>query len=441
MQQLVDPRYLFCLTGIAVRIATRLGLHRDGGQFGLPPFESEQRRRLWWQIVVLDKRVTEMTGSTVMALSLSGMDSRLPLNVNDTDLHPHVDTAASPATGATEMLFCLTRIELTTATSPSGMGPNDPVITKLYRANKSGSSTQATDEIMSNNNNTHLSHLNNYCAYMESMYLRLCNPRIHVQHFTLLMAHMSLCKLRVAHFLSGGISNTTHLNHSERDTLFEVAIQMLDYDNTIYSTESLRCFQWYTRFHFPVLGYIFLMSELRHYTTGALCERAWNAVCDNHRHRHVSRNLRSPVHIAFGHLCIKAWDAHEAAELDHGRVVHPPELVLLLRRCSLPVGQTSHTLNSISPTTTTQPKNPFDSIHYPGFSTSPASIYPHHVAKPSGTGSAPGDSGGSIGPGLDTVDTSSLSHFGDMAFTSDYGQIDLSSLMASDAVGDVFLAS
>lgn len=103
------------MIGIAVRVATHLGLHRDGAQLGLFPFETEQRRRLWWQLIVLDQRMAEMTGSAIMALSSSGADCRLPLNVNDTDLHPHAEDFPRPHTRPTEMLLCLTRIELTIA--------------------------------------------------------------------------------------------------------------------------------------------------------------------------------------------------------------------------------------------------------------------------------------------------------------------------------------
>ncbi|KAH8434413.1 fungal specific transcription factor domain-containing protein [Aspergillus melleus] len=53
----VDTRTLSCWIGIAVRMAIHLRLHRDGYRLGLSPFETEQRRRLWWQLVALDKRI------------------------------------------------------------------------------------------------------------------------------------------------------------------------------------------------------------------------------------------------------------------------------------------------------------------------------------------------------------------------------------------------
>jgi hypothetical protein len=57
-----DARKIWTLTGLAVRIAQTLGIHRDGSHFGLLPFEIEMRRRLWWQVCILDARASEDHG-------------------------------------------------------------------------------------------------------------------------------------------------------------------------------------------------------------------------------------------------------------------------------------------------------------------------------------------------------------------------------------------
>ena len=48
-----DSRFVWTMTGLLVRIATSMGIHRDGAQFGLAPFETEMRRRLWWQVCTI----------------------------------------------------------------------------------------------------------------------------------------------------------------------------------------------------------------------------------------------------------------------------------------------------------------------------------------------------------------------------------------------------
>ncbi|OGM50176.1 hypothetical protein ABOM_001137 [Aspergillus bombycis] len=327
--QYVDPRSLFCLIGIAVRIATRLGLHRDGTQLGLSPFETEQRKRLWWQIVAFDKRIAEVTGSTITALSSSGTDSGLPLNVNDADLHLHAKEPPVPSTSATEMLFCLIRIELTMAAVPNGMRSNPAALNNLF-AQHHATPSPADATIQETNSQPPTSGLDRYCAHMESTYLEHCDHRIPVQFFALMMARVSLCRLRIVNFMSRGVSATT-LEDRERDALFITATQMLEYDNVIHTTPSLRNFLWYTQLLVPLPGYVFLVGELRQRTTGEPCERAWKAICGNYNHRGLVRKLRSPMHVAFGRMLLKAWDAHEEADLQLGRNVQPPQMVTLLR--------------------------------------------------------------------------------------------------------------
>ena len=54
-RRLADNRSVWTLTGLVLRMGHSLGVHRDGVQFGLDPFNTEMRRRLWWQICTLGK--------------------------------------------------------------------------------------------------------------------------------------------------------------------------------------------------------------------------------------------------------------------------------------------------------------------------------------------------------------------------------------------------
>lgn len=54
-----DPTYSWNATGLAIRLAQSLGMHRDGSALGLSPFDAEMRRRLWWGICILDTPASE----------------------------------------------------------------------------------------------------------------------------------------------------------------------------------------------------------------------------------------------------------------------------------------------------------------------------------------------------------------------------------------------
>lgn len=318
---------------MAVRMAHRMGLHRDPGSFGLPPFEIEQRRRLWWTIVGYDRRIGEMTGSTITALS-SGGDCKMPLNVNDSDLHVNGKDTPTPHSGPTEMLFALTRIEIAMAVSSNSNRDSF----KMNNPDKANSTPQGTPSkpagptirIVGQESPPYT--LDGYCAHIEGTYLTQCDPKIPLHFFTLTMTRQNLCKMRVIGFLVRmHNAEAMPLKEMERDSLCLQATQMIEYDNVVQSSESLQPFRWYAMHHFPFPAYMFLVQELRSRVSGPLVERAWDAIAANYHLRGILSNLHSPMHSAFGNLFLKAWDAHEASQLSSGKQVAQPQFITTLR--------------------------------------------------------------------------------------------------------------
>ncbi|GKT98923.1 hypothetical protein FLAG1_00658 [Fusarium langsethiae] len=327
----VDPRQVFCLIGLAVRIAQRMGLHRDPAQFGLPPFEVEQRRRLWWTLVGYDRRLGEMAGSTVTALSTGG-DCKIPMNVNDSDLHVDGKEFPTPHTGPTEMLFSLTRVELAMAvSSDSNRDSYKMNNTDKNSAGANANKNQATIRLAGQDGPEYT--LDGYCAHIEGTYLSQCDPKIPLHFFTLTMTRQALCKMRIISFLVRMHSNSDDvpLKDIERDSLFLQATQMIEYDNIVQSSESLRPFKWYSMHHFPFPAYMFLVQQLRLRVSGPMVERAWDAIEKNHDLRGLMNNYHNPMHMAFGGHFVKAWDAHEASLLAAGRQPRRPAFLGPLR--------------------------------------------------------------------------------------------------------------
>jgi hypothetical protein len=91
-------------------MALKMGLNKDGEAAGLPQFEVEMRRRLWWQLCILDIRVAEDRQSEPCILE-SSFNTRLPSNVADANLHPAMSRPVVAETGRTEMLYSLVRFE------------------------------------------------------------------------------------------------------------------------------------------------------------------------------------------------------------------------------------------------------------------------------------------------------------------------------------------
>lgn len=76
----------------------------------MSPFDVEIRRRLWWQICILDVRTAEDSGSDPLILSDS-FNTQFPSNVNDASLHHDMSEMPQVNTGRTEMSFTLVRFE------------------------------------------------------------------------------------------------------------------------------------------------------------------------------------------------------------------------------------------------------------------------------------------------------------------------------------------
>ncbi|RYP12836.1 hypothetical protein DL767_011061 [Monosporascus sp. MG133] len=106
-------RSSWALLSLPIRLAQALGLHREtGGADGgaaaprFSAYETELRRRLWWQLIVLDIRGVEDRGSDPI-LARGSYDTRLPLNLDDDDFGPDTPGPLAEREGPTDMTFSL----------------------------------------------------------------------------------------------------------------------------------------------------------------------------------------------------------------------------------------------------------------------------------------------------------------------------------------------
>ena len=111
LRQQDDMRLTCTLTGLATNIARGMGLHRDGTHFSIDPFEAEMRRRVWWNLLVLETRSSEDSGIE-SSFSDQGFDTKLPTNLNDEDLFPDMTEKPKEREGCTAMTVSLLRYEM-----------------------------------------------------------------------------------------------------------------------------------------------------------------------------------------------------------------------------------------------------------------------------------------------------------------------------------------
>lgn len=75
---------LWHLTGLAMRTVTDIGLHRAASTEGLPMFEAQMRRRLFWSVYSLESILAGTLGRPI-SLSDSDIDQPLPASIEDDD--------------------------------------------------------------------------------------------------------------------------------------------------------------------------------------------------------------------------------------------------------------------------------------------------------------------------------------------------------------------
>ena len=237
------------MNGLVTRSAQSIGLHRDGTNFKLPPFECEMRRRLWWFIVANDSRVTEDHGIRIYT-SDSATDVALPSNVNDSELYPTMKSPPTVEPKWTDMSFSLMVIEaynvlrqLSLSASPNTSHPNEVARQQAFETLK---------------------------ARFEIEYLQYCDRNIPIQRMAYLIGKLLPSKLDF-------VTRQTWLRHhtstlattpsfprtnevcqgTERDLLH--ACEILEISDHFRTDEMLQGFQWnirtYPQYH--VLMFIF----------------------------------------------------------------------------------------------------------------------------------------------------------------------------------------
>ncbi|KAF2161749.1 hypothetical protein M409DRAFT_27806 [Zasmidium cellare ATCC 36951] len=106
-------RRAWTMTGLVVRIAHGMGLHREIGTDS--PYMKEIKRRLWHQIRVLDA-FSAVDRGTELLVQMSTSDTPLPSNVNDSEFNESTEIITNREEGLSDMTFNLMAHWATTLT-------------------------------------------------------------------------------------------------------------------------------------------------------------------------------------------------------------------------------------------------------------------------------------------------------------------------------------
>ncbi|KAI0002842.1 fungal-specific transcription factor domain-containing protein [Xylariaceae sp. FL0662B] len=289
-----DTRFAWTLTGLAIRIAQSLGLHRDGSNFDdLSPFDIEMRRRMWWSICILDLRSAEDQG-TELTIAERTYDTKFPLNVNDTDINPDMTEMPEERRGTTDMTFCLIRYEICSLTRRMHSATNG-----IAPCPRDSQCTLEQREIM----------LMNMYEHIEEKYLKVCGDKdtdlLHWVAATiarLIMAKMSLITYQPVLMSSTALE----LSEDARDRLFMASVEVVEYTKVLNTEPKCRQWRWlfqtYTQWH----AVAYLLIELCRRPWTASVERAFGVLNATFQAPNLAQRTTPGVWIPLRKLLLKA---------------------------------------------------------------------------------------------------------------------------------------
>ncbi|KAH6718329.1 fungal-specific transcription factor domain-containing protein [Leptodontidium sp. MPI-SDFR-AT-0119] len=254
----IRGRSLWSLNGLVVRCAQSIGLHRDGKNFNLSPFECEIRRRLWWYIVANDSRVGEDLG--LMILNFDGAtDVELPLNVNDNQLEPNMKDLPPAEPRWTEMSFTLIIMEVNRVQQEINQSRLRYEDIDTYEA--------ARQKIIHS------------MIERQDHYLQYCDENIPAQRAAYLIGRILTAKLQ---FITRRHSRSTasenqNLSQDTQET-FEKACDILELSRQFSTDDMLQGFRWICQ-SFPQYNMLmYLLWRLCKDVEGWNVERAWELI-------------------------------------------------------------------------------------------------------------------------------------------------------------------
>lgn len=318
-----------------MRMAQKMGYHRDGEQLKLNPFEAEMRRRIWWQILIQDSKLAHLSGLNMSQLP-TGWDTKEPSNLNDADIFPGSTEPVQARDGPTEMIFCIMMCEML----KFNMGIDNSEHGQHFEAALLGQlGGQEVGEDGETNDGPTVALFNTFRAHAKALEERLldierkyCDPsagNVHIAALTLrprVSCHLGEILLPLKEHAEYG----TEIFDS-KDVLFKLLAVGTEHRAETFDQMTKSGFQWFVRFNFPDEVFAVLASQLMQRPTGSLSDRAWKSVERTYGNHTELFDMSLKNYAAQAQLTLRAWKVREAAYAQAGWPLETPSFIKRLR--------------------------------------------------------------------------------------------------------------
>ncbi|KAK1566185.1 C6 zinc finger domain-containing protein [Colletotrichum navitas] len=303
-----DSELTSTLTGAAIRIGQKIGLHLYKADPNISAFDGEMRVRLWWQLYGIDAR-TRAAGRSSQPSAGEFGNVCLPLNVNDADLHPEMTELPTEHTGPTEMSYVLVKFEVTNWVRSSARAS---VILDLCSqgtargTKQTGLEDKAIDELE---------------ARYHEKFLRHLDHNVPLYALTYAMAKIAIarmrCKVHNPRGQAWGVGEAL-MSREKGDVLFESILTWLEMLDLALRTKFSSHLITHMTTRYTLDAYIYMISDLRRRCSGERVALAWRLVEKLYEeHPEMIRDIsQNTFFAALGDLTLEAWEARRKELVD-----------------------------------------------------------------------------------------------------------------------------
>lgn len=326
------------MCGIALRLAQKMGLHRDGVHLKLSVFETEMRRRLWWYLAHLDFRTADLLG-TRPSMDIYTGDAGRPLNVEDEDLYPEMPSFPKERRAITPMVMCLVRCDLSDALqrlSGSGAG-------SAYDGGGGGGVSWgkigAASSLTTDEKDTFIDEME---EAFETKYLRYCDPSRPLDVLVSCMVRAAVCNMRLyAHNPRRFADAGGCVPEAERQLAFTNASKLLEYASLVVENKGLRKYEWRINTTYLWDKILYVLIEARHRRLAYEVDRLWELIGRVFSHypdvfgeaAATHGSSAAAVYTALSKWTLEVWDGYvDAKRAENMLVPEEPDYIRAMKR-------------------------------------------------------------------------------------------------------------
>jgi hypothetical protein len=252
-----DTRLVWAESAVVIRVAQAQGIHRDGRNFALPPFETEMRRRLWWHICMLDMLSSGDQGVDTQ-IRPEMFDTEFPSNIDDDDIALYMTDQPLPKTGFTNITICIM---------------NCQIMTEILWPRQGGYSDMSTHD--RENLVTALG------KRLHEQYIDHFNLDIPIHWVVATVVRLQLSKAWLATQFQSGDSDVKSFRHDNR--VFEIAVELAQFSYLLHTNEGTPQWSWLCTSFKEWHVVDFILSELCLRPLSPETDHAWDVVTKIYR--------------------------------------------------------------------------------------------------------------------------------------------------------------